>query len=101
MICVESSHFWDQSKFDFEIKKKEFVRFLAQSSQYAPALYAPAQYGPAQVLSLIRFQSPIIYGIIDSLQPYYTNHKLSKEFPKIYSGLISLDIFTYIQFCNL
>lgn len=27
----------DQAKFNFEIKKKEFVRFLAQSSQYAPA----------------------------------------------------------------
>ncbi|KAL1824035.1 hypothetical protein ACET3Z_010813 [Daucus carota] len=35
--------FLDQAKFNFEIKKKEFVRFLAQSSQYAPAQYAPAQ----------------------------------------------------------
>lgn len=35
--------FLDQAKFNFEIKKKEFVRFLAQSSQYAPAHYAPAQ----------------------------------------------------------
>ncbi|KAK1399435.1 Protein DEFECTIVE IN MERISTEM SILENCING 3 [Heracleum sosnowskyi] len=33
----------DQAKFNLEIKKKEFVRFLAQSSQYAPSQYAPDQ----------------------------------------------------------
>ncbi|KAL8148423.1 hypothetical protein AgCh_005695 [Apium graveolens] len=33
----------DQAKFNFEIKKKEFLRFLTQSSQYAPAQNAPAQ----------------------------------------------------------
>ena len=74
--------FLDQAKFNFEIKKKEFVRFLAQSSQYAPA-----QYAPAQVFSWLNLDLPIIYGIIDSLKTHYNNHKHFKKKLKIISRI--------------
>lgn len=66
----------DQAKFDFEIKKQDFVRFLARSSH------------PAQVLSetYINYQS--CHGVL--IQLHHASHMLYKLLPIKYPRVIHI-----------